>query len=150
MRTTLRTTLLAATVALLALAAGLEARASSTIDSLLSKGGLDKALSQQLGLTKNQSQGGLGAMLGLAKEKLDSGNYDKFAAMVPGADKYLKKAKKLGLLDGKLGNMAGLNQAFAKLGISEDKAAKIVPTVTDMLGKVGGDEVKGMLSSFLG
>ena len=118
-------------------------------DSLMGKE-FDSLLSKQLGLTADQSKGGIGAMLGLAKEKLSSADFSKIAAVIPGADKYLSKAKQLGLLDKPLKDKAGLDGAFTKLGIPQDKASKMVPTFTEMVGKVGGDQVKSLLSSALG
>jgi Protein of unknown function VcgC/VcgE (DUF2780) len=123
--------------------------AAGWTDSLLGKD-LDSLVGKQLGLTSDQSKGGIGAILGLAKEKLTSADFDKIAAAIPGADKYVAKAKKLGLLDKPVGNKEGLNSAFSKLGIPQDKASQMVPTVTDLMGKMGGDEVKKMLSSVLG
>lgn len=119
------------------------------LDALLEKGGLDKMLGQQLGLTDDQSAGGIGAILGLAKEKLDSGDFSKLAEAIPGADKYLKSAKKQGVLESPIGSKDGLAAAFAKLGIPEDKTAQIVPKVTELVGQIGGEEVQGLLSSIL-
>lgn len=111
---------------------------------------MDSVLGKQLGLTGDQSKGGIGAILGLAKEKLTSVDFDKIAEAVPGADGYVKKAKKLGLLDKPIGGKEGLAAAFKKLGIPQDKATQLVPAVTDLVGKVGGEEAKKLLSSVLG
>jgi hypothetical protein len=54
------------------------------------------ALKSALGVTDNQAQGGLGSILTLAREHLAKGDFDKIAAVVPGAQKYLDAAKKLG------------------------------------------------------
>ena len=111
---------------------------------------LDSMVSKQLGLTGDQSKGGIGAILGLAKEKMSSADFDKIAEAVPGASGYVKKAKKLGLLDKPLGGKEGLAAAFSKLGIPQDKATQLVPAVTDLIGKMGGDQVKTLLASALG
>lgn len=118
-------------------------------DSLMGKD-LDSLLGKQLSLTSDQSKGGIGAILGLVKEKMSSADFDKIAAAIPGADKYVSKAKKLGLLDKPLQNKEGLDAAFSKLGIPQDKAAKMVPTVTDLVGTIGGDQVKSLMSGILG
>ncbi len=123
--------------------------AAGWTDSLMGKD-LDSLLGKQLGLTSDQSKGGIGAILGLVKEKMSSADFDKIAAAVPGADKYVSKAKKLGLLDKPINNKEGLGAAFSKLGIPEDKASKMVPTVKDLVGKIGGDEVKSLMSGILG
>jgi hypothetical protein len=111
---------------------------------------LDSVLGKQLGLTGDQSKGGIGAILGLAKEKLNSNDFDTIAEAIPGASGYVKKAKKLGLLDKPLGGKDGLAAAFSKLGIPQDKATQMVPAVTDLIGKIGGDQVKTLLANVLG
>ena len=140
--------LIVSLVAFALVVTGPSAWAAAWTDFLLGKD-LDSLLGKQLGLTGDQSKGGLGAIMGLAKEKLTAVDFDKIAKVVPGADKYVEKAKKLGLLDKPMGSADGLGAAFSKLGIPKDTAAKMVPTVTDLVGKVGGDEVKSLLAGAL-
>ena len=123
--------------------------ASNMMDSMLGKD-LDSIVAKQFGLTSDQSKGGIGAILGLAKEKLTSNDFDKIAAAVPGADKYVSKAKKLGLLDKPLKDKEGLDAAFTKVGIPKDKSGDFLATVTQMIGNAGGEEVKKLMSSVLG
>ncbi len=106
-------------------------------------------LTGQLGVTQNQAEGGVGSMLKLAQEKLTKGDFDKVAGAIPGAQKYLDKAKSLGAVTGSVGNLAGLNSALGKLGIPPETAAKFVPTVTDYVGKIGGKKVGALLKSAL-
>jgi len=106
-------------------------------------------LKSTLGITDAQAEGGLGSILTLAQEKLAKGDFDKIASVVPGSQKYLDAAKKLGAVTGPLTNGAGLNSAFTKLGIAPDKAAKFTPTVLDAVGTVGGDSVKSLLADAL-
>ena len=127
---------------------GLNAHAAAWTDQMLGKD-LDSLVAKQLGLTGDQSKGGIGAMLGLAKEKLKAVDYDKIAKVVPGAESYVSKAKKLGLLDKPIESKSNLAAAFTKLGIPKDKAEQLVPTVTTMIGNVGGDEVRKLLSEVL-
>jgi hypothetical protein len=118
------------------------------MDDWLSKG-LDSQLGKQLGLSSDQTKGGMGAFVGLAKEKLSTADYDKLAGAIPGADKYLSKAKKMGVLDKPLENTSGLNAALSKLGIPEDKVAQFVPAVKGLVGQLGGPEIQGIMSKFL-
>lgn len=106
-------------------------------------------LTSTLGLTEQQAQGGVGSILALAQEKLVKGDFDKIAAVIPGSQKYLDMAKSLGAVTGPLTNLAGLNGALSKLGISADKAAKLVPAVTDFVNKAGGPEVGQLLTGAL-
>jgi len=124
---------------------------TSTLSSLggALKDPLLKTLTSQLGVTETQAQGGIGAYLTLLQEKLTKGDFDKVTTLVPGASKYMDSAKKLGAVAGPLKNLAGLNGALGKLGVSSESTSKFVPTVTDYLGKVGGDSVQKMLAGAL-
>ena len=124
-------------------------------DSLMStaksaaSGSLTGLLSGQLGVTQNQAEGGVGSMLKLAQEKLSAGDFDMVAKAVPGAQKYLDKAKNLGAYTGSVNNAAGLNGALAKLGIPPETSAKFMPMVTNYVSKVGGPKVGALLKSAL-
>ena len=108
-----------------------------------------KAVTSQLGVTEDQAKGGIGSYLTLAQEKLAKGDFDKVAALVPGASKYMDSAKKLGAVTGPLKNVAGLNSSLTRLGMKSDTVAKFAPTVTNYLGTAGGDSVKTMLAGML-
>lgn len=108
-----------------------------------------KALTSQLGVTENQAKGGVGSYLLLAQEKLAKGDFDKIAALVPGASKYMDSAKQLGAVAGPLQNLVGLNGALSKLGMGSETASKFAPTVTNYLGTAGGDSVKQMLAGVM-
>lgn len=144
----LRRRLLVLACALAVLGFGSPAWAGFT-DSLPWKD-IDSVLGKQLGLTSDQSKGGIGAILGLAKEKLNANDFEKITDAIPGSSGYVKKAQKMGLLDKPIGGKEGLAAAFSKLGIPQDKAAQLIPAVTDLVGKIGGDQVKALLTSVLG
>lgn len=135
-------------VAALTLPSVVSAQSLDSIKSLVNDplvGGLKSAL----GVTDAQAEGGLGSILTLAQEKLAKGDFDKIAQIVPGSQKYLDAAKKLGAVTGPLKDSAGLNSAFSKLGIAPDKAAQFTPAVLDAVGKIGGDSVKNTLAGAL-
>jgi hypothetical protein len=104
-------------------------------------------LSSKLGVTDKQASGGMGSMLTLAKENLGAADYSKLTSVLPQASSYLDSAKQQGAVTGPVSNMAGLNKAFAKLGIKPEVANQFVPLVTDYLGKIGGPTVKGLLDT---
>ena len=112
-------------------------------------GSLTGLLSKNLGVSQNQAEGGVGSMLKLAQEKLSAGDFDMVAKAVPGAQKYLDKAKSLGAYTGAVKNTAGLNGALSKLGIPPETAARFVPAVTNYVGKIGGSKVGALLKSAL-
>ena len=131
-----------------AMAAAMPAIAAAQLDSLKALVGdpLVGALKSALGVTDAQAQGGLGSILKLAQEKLSKGDFDKIAQVIPGSQKYLDAAKKLGAVTGPVTNSAGLDSAYSRLGIPPEKAAKFTPTVLDAVGKVGGDSVRNLLA----
>jgi len=106
-------------------------------------------LTSSLGVTQEQAEGGVGSILTLAQEKLAKGDFDKVAALIPGASGYLEKAKSLGAVAGPLVNGAGLNGALGKLGIDAATAAKFVPMVTKFVSKAGGSKLGGLLTNAL-
>ena len=105
-------------------------------------------LKQQLGVTEAQASGGVGSMLKLAQEKLSAGEFDQIAKAIPGASKYLDSAKQL-LGGGNVGNKAGLQSAFSKLGMSPDMVDKFTPILTQFVGKIGGSQAGDLLASAL-
>lgn len=106
-------------------------------------------LTSSLGMTQQQAEGGVGSILKLANEKMVKGDFDQIAALIPGASKYMDTAKKLGAYAGQIGDLAGLTSSLGKLGISPDTAAKLLPAVTDYVGKAGGSELGGKLAAVL-
>lgn len=121
----------------------LKSLAASMKDPLMS------LLTSQLGVTDNQAKGGVGSLLTLAKEKLPAADFLKIANVVPNASKYMELAKTLGAVIGPLKNVAGLNGALGKLGMSTETIGKFVPTVTNFIGKAGGTTVTGLLATVL-
>ena len=87
-------------------------------------------------------------MLKLAQEKLAAGDFDQIAKAVPGADKYLANAKQL-LGGANVGDKAGLQSAFSKLGMSPSMVDKFTPILTQFVGQTGGDKAKNSLASVL-
>jgi hypothetical protein len=105
-------------------------------------------LTKQLGVTDAQAGGGVGAMLKLAQEKLSAGEFDQIAKAIPGADKYLANAKQL-LGGANIGNKAGLQGAFSKLGMSPSMVDQFIPLVTQFVGQTGGEQAKSLLAGAL-
>lgn len=128
---------------LLARADGLGSLASALKDPLIA------LLTSQLNVNDDQAKGGMGSLLTLLKEKLSLNDFGKITKLVPNASKYMSLAKSLGAVTGPVKNKAGLNGALGKLGMDADTSAKFVPTITDYLGKLGGDTTKTLLAKAL-
>jgi hypothetical protein len=125
---------------------------AGTLDALkdaTSSFSVDSVLQSQLGVTSDQASGGLGALLTLARERLQAGDFDKIASLVPGAAGYMDAAKELGAVTGPVGNVAGLNAALGRLGMNAETVQSFAPTVADYLGKAGGSNVQSLLATVL-
>lgn len=133
--------------------------------------GLLNTLGTQLNVTPQQAVGGTGAMLGLAKNKLSSGDYTQLTKQVPGLDA-LSGSNALGGLNGlggllgsggskdaagldsALGNVkstADMNSAFTKLGMDSGMVGQFAPVILQYLGQQGvGGTVLQSLGSIWG
>ncbi len=110
---------------------------------------LTQLLTSQLGVTSNQANGGVGSILSLAKEKLPSMNFSTLTKFIPGSDGFMKAAKDLGAVTGPIGDQAGLTSAFSRLGMGQDMVPKFSQTMSDFVGKAGGDQAKSLLASVM-
>jgi uncharacterized protein VcgC/VcgE DUF2780 len=117
------------------------AEAASTAAS----GDLTKMLSDQFGMSSNQAQAGIGAILAYAEGKLPSADYQKVAAALPGASENVQVAKDAGAVTGPITDQVGLNSALNQLGINPGVAGKFIPAVSSYIGKVGGPEVSQIM-----
>lgn len=117
--------------------------------------GLLNTLGSQLKITPEQAIGGTGAMLGLAKNKLSSGDYTQLSKSVPGLDQLSGNSALGGLnglggllgnsgassaLGGVLGNVqntSDLNNAFSALGMDSGMIGQFAPLILQYLGQQG-------------
>jgi hypothetical protein len=110
-------------------------------------GGLTKGIA---GLSETQAAGGVGSMLGLAKNSLSPSDFGSISKLMPNADGYLRAANNAGINTGDIRNVDGLNQAFAKLGMNPNQARSLLGSVTDFIGKEGGSAARGLMTKALG
>ena len=123
--------------------------------------GLVDLLSSQLGVTKGQAEGGAGSIFQLAKQNLSVEDFSSIAKAVPGIDKMIGAAPKVGgsssslggissmMGSNKLGGMAGLASSFEKLGLSGDMVDKFMPIILDYVKNKGGEHAMSLLKGAL-
>jgi hypothetical protein len=123
--------------------------------------GLVDLLSSQLGVTKDQAEGGAGSIFQLAKQNLNVEDFSSIAKAVPGIDQMIGAAPKvegssssLGGISSmmgsnKLGGMAGLTSSFEKLGLSGDMVSKFTPIILDYVKNKGGEHAMNLLKGAL-
>ncbi len=128
-------------------------------DSASTSMGLVSLLTSQLGVSNDQAMGGAGALLGLAKSSLSSGDFASVGKSIPGMSSLLAAAPKSAGLGDKLGGVgellggdaqkaAGLGAvagSFSKLGLSPDMAGKFAPVIMNYAQSNGGDGVMNLL-----
>src|SRR6476659_7333008 len=102
-------------------------------------------LTNQLGVTSNQAAGGVGSILSLAKERLSGMDFTALTKLIPGADTYMKTAKDLGAVTGPVGDRAGLTAAFSRLGMGSDMVPRFTQTLSDFVGKAGGQPASNLV-----
>lgn len=105
-----------------------------------------KMFTDKLGITNNQAMGGAGSELTLAKEKMSRMDFDALSKAVPGSDTFMKAAKDLGAVTGPIGDKAGLQSAFQRLGMDAGMMDRFTKMFSDYAGKNGGDAVKTALA----
>jgi len=115
-----------------------------------SMGGTDtltQLLTSQLGVTSNQAMGGTGSILSLAKERLSGMDFTTLTKFIPGSDTFMKAAKDLGAVTGPVGDQAGLTSAFSRLGMGSDMVPKFTNSISDFVGKAGGDSARNLVAA---
>ncbi len=123
------------------------------------------SLTQTLGISATQAEGGAAVLLKAAKEKLGAAEFDSQLGSLPGLHDLLKKAPASsggGALGGLLGGLAGaiggnaalissIVSGFGKLGLKLEDAKKFVPVILDFLRtKVGPDAVSKLEQTLRG
>lgn len=120
-------------------------------------------LTQNLGISSSQAEGGTGLLLDLAKKQLGGDDFNKIASAIPNADSLMNnipQASGLGgmlgglgdMLGGKagdLGNLAELASGFSALDMDSDMIKKFLPVVMSYLKDNGGDGVEALLGKIM-
>jgi len=111
-------------------------------------------LTQQLGISGKQAQGGVGSILNYAKSSLSPEEYNTVAKAIPNSNSLLslapQAASMLGSLGGNsssLGSMSSLISQFASLGLSSDMIGKFISIITNYLKGSGSTDAVGILSN---
>ena len=137
---------------------GLPPQASADAADLVS------LLSNDLGVTEKQAEGGAGAIFGYAKERMSSAEFSQLATAIPGLDGLLGAAptgepeggaagsllsKGGALLGGSSSGLAQLGGSFAKLGMSPDMVSRFAPVILEYVNSAAGSELMSSLKNAL-
>ena len=113
-----------------------------------------------LGVTQPQAEGGAGAILKAAKDKMTTGDYSQLLNAVPGIDSLVSSAPAGGGLAGKASSLlgsssgsmqgtAGLADSFSSLGLSPDMVGKFTDVILDYVQSEGGQQAMALLKNAL-
>jgi hypothetical protein len=119
-------------------------------------------LTQQLGVTGGQAEGGAAVLLKAARDKLGGEEFNRLLGGVPGLADLMKKAPASGGggLGGLLGGLAGavggnaaligtIMSGFGKLGLGVDDAKRFAPVILSYLKTRVGPDVAATLEKTL-
>jgi hypothetical protein len=148
----------AACLCCLILLAGMPARAQTAVPTN-SSSALVGQLTKGLSITPTQARGGAGSLFALAKTRLSDDEFSKVSSAVPGMHSLLKAAPAVsgnsefsGLessLPGNMGRTVEVAEAFHKLGLSPEMAAKFIPVMTKFVESRGGSSTAALLEKAL-
>lgn len=118
-------------------------------------------LTEQLGISETQAEGGLGLLLKIAQEKLATEEFGQIANLIPNADGLISAAPETsgglgglmggllssfgGSLGGNLGDFASLASGFKELDMDAGLITEFLPVVISFLKSEGGDEISSLL-----
>jgi len=99
-----------------------------------------------LGITNDQAEAGMGAMMMLSRNKLSPDDFSTLSRNFPGGGiNLINKATGMGVIPGTIGTTTDVINAISKLGISYLTASNFIPTVLRITSGLDGNTY-GLLS----
>ncbi len=97
-------------------------------------------VANDLGITSDQAEAGLGAMLMLSRNKLSPDDFSALNRSFPGGgNNLINKATSMGVIPGTLGTTNDVINALSKLGLSYLTAANFIPAVLRITAGLDGN-----------
>lgn len=101
--------------------------------------GLTELLVKQLNVTKEQAEGGAGAIFQFAKSKMEPGAFAKLSSAIPDMPTFMSAN----------GGSEDLLSNFQKLGLSADMPQKFAPVVIKYVHGASGEAIASVLEAAL-
>lgn len=121
--------------------------ATATTGSAMADG-LVGMVSNQLGISKNQAIGGLGALVGYASSSLPPEYADQLNQMFPAFNKSGSETGSGSLMGSLMNNVSSMDSvktAFSGLGMDPSMVDQFTPLIESYVGDNGGGELVGAL-----
>ncbi len=106
-------------------------------------------LASSAGVTSAQAQEGLGCMLIYAQRRLDTGQYQQIAQLIPDGESYKSQAADSCAFKGNIASANELDAAMGNLGLSATQSSKLEAGVLEYLSRTGDPGVEEMFSGAL-
>ena len=120
-------------------------------------------LTQNLGVTDQQAEGGAGAIFNTAAKNMSVDDLTTVIDALPEVKSLMNSASAsdsgsgtlggltsmLGKSGSSLSSLAGLTDTFSKLGLSSDMVGKFIPIVLEYAQSKGGSEIANLLKAAL-
>jgi hypothetical protein len=103
-------------------------------------------LASSAGVTPAQAQEGLGCMLLFAQRRLDTGQYQQIAQLIPDGESFKTQATDSCAFKGNIANANELDAALESLGLSPAQSSKLEAGVLEYLSRAGSPGVEAMFS----
>ncbi|MBS0150757.1 MAG: DUF2780 domain-containing protein [Nitrospira sp.] len=110
---------------------------------------LASMVATQHSIGPSQGKAALGSILNLAKEKMPIADFSTLNNALPAMDTYLKEATDVKAVTGPIVDQAGLESAFAKVGLGPKMVPRITKTMSDFVGNTGGEAARDFFTSLM-
>lgn len=110
---------------------------------------LANLVAQQHSIGPSQGKAALGSILNHAREKMPVGDFSTLNNALPALDTYLKEATDVKAVTGPIVDQAGLESAFAKVGLGPKMVPRITKTMSDFVENSGGEAARSFFASLM-
>ncbi len=118
----------------------------SSVSNAIKTPSITNQVAGDLGITNDQAEAGMGAMMMLSRNKLSPDDFSTLSRNFPGGGiNLINKATGMGVIPGTIGTTTDVVNAISKLGISYVTAANFIPTVLRITSGLDGNTY-GLLS----
>jgi Protein of unknown function VcgC/VcgE (DUF2780) len=110
---------------------------------------LTSMVAQQHGIGPSQGKVAVGSILNHAKEKMPAADFSTLSNSFPALGTYLKEATDVKAVTDPIVDQAGLESAFAKVGLGPKMVPRITKTMSDFVGNSGGEAARNFFASLM-
>jgi hypothetical protein len=110
---------------------------------------LTSMVAKQHGIGPSQGKAAMGSIFNYAQGKLPVAEFSELSNAFPALGTYLKEATDVKAVTGPIADQAGLESAFAKVGLGPKMVPRITKSMSDFVGNSGGEVARNFFGSLL-